>query len=103
MVTKTSAEAQNNFGQLLDLVQREPVAITRHGRPAAYVISAQEMAEIQDVREKWRKRAAADWEKWRELAEKRMSPEAAALTDEEVNRMVHEEREEIRKAKNSAQ
>jgi len=35
MIIMTSVEAQNNFGKLLDTVQREPVAITRHGRPAA--------------------------------------------------------------------
>ncbi|MFZ0747527.1 MAG: type II toxin-antitoxin system Phd/YefM family antitoxin [Terracidiphilus sp.] len=90
MITKTSAEAQNQFGQLLDTVQREPVAITRHGRPAAFVISPREMEEIQDVREKWRSRIAADWEEWREKAKKSMTPEGAALTDEEINRMVHE-------------
>jgi prevent-host-death family protein len=90
MVTKTSAEAQNQFGQLLDLVQREPVAITRHGRPAAFVISPREMEDIREEREKWRKRVAADWEVWREKARKSMTPAAAALTDEEVNRMVHE-------------
>ena len=31
MITITSVEAQNSFGQLLDTVQREPVTITRHG------------------------------------------------------------------------
>jgi len=90
MVTKTSAEAQNQFGQLLDLVQREPVAITRHGRPAAFVISAREMEDIRGERERWRERVAADWEAWRDKARKSMTPAAAALTEEEINRMVHE-------------
>jgi prevent-host-death family protein len=90
MVTKTSAEAQNQFGQLLDLAQREPVAITRHGRPAAFVISPREMEELQDVRKKWRKKVAADWEAWRERAKEGMTPAATALTEEEINRMVHE-------------
>jgi hypothetical protein len=31
------------------------------------------------------------------MALKSMTPEAAALTDDEVNRMMHEEREQIRK------
>jgi antitoxin Phd len=90
MITKTSAEAQNQFGQLLDTVQREPVAITRHGRPAAYILSPREMEEIQHLREKWRKRIAADWEDWRVKAKKSVTPEGAALTDEDINRMVHE-------------
>jgi antitoxin Phd len=92
MVTKTSAEAQNNFGQLLDLAQHEPVAITRHGRPTVYVLSVREMEEIEQEREKWRKRTAADWEEWRERAKQSMSPDSAALTGEDINRMVHESR-----------
>jgi prevent-host-death family protein len=99
MLTKTSAEAQNQFGQLLDLAQREPVAITRHGRTAAYVVSPQEMEPI--LREKERRaRLAADWEVWRENATKSMTPEAAALSDEDVVRLVHEVREEIAREKN---
>jgi len=88
MITKTSAEAQNQFGQLLDTVQREPVAITRHGRPAAFVISPRDMEDLRAIKES-RKRASAELEKWRKLARKSMTPEAAALTDEDVNRMVH--------------
>lgn len=42
MKTMTSVEAQNNFGLLLDTAQREPVSITRRGRPVAYLLSRQE-------------------------------------------------------------
>ena len=98
MITLTSAEAQNNFGKLLDTAQREPVAITRHGRTTAYVVSQREMDEIESARER-RKRLAVDWEAWRGQALRNRTPEqaaaAAALTDEDVVRMVHEAREEI--------
>ena len=99
MITKTSAEAQNQFGQLLDTVQREPVAITRHGRPAAFIVSPRDMEELMSLKER-RSQAVKDLEAWREMARKSMTPAAAALTDEEVNRMVHEEREEIMKTAN---
>ncbi|MDR3741573.1 MAG: type II toxin-antitoxin system Phd/YefM family antitoxin [Terracidiphilus sp.] len=89
MLTKTSAEAQNKFGQLLDLAQREPVAITRHGRPAAFVVSPRDIEPILRERER-RERVVKELEAWREKARKNMTPAAAALTDEEVNRMVHE-------------
>lgn len=39
MKTVTSVEAQNHFGQLLDSAQREPISITRRGRPVAYIVS----------------------------------------------------------------
>jgi antitoxin Phd len=98
MITLTSAEAQNNFGKLLDTAQREPVAITRHGRTTAYVVSQREM-EIIEADQARRKRAVAELEAWREKARRSTTPEAAALaaalTDEDVVRMVHEARDEI--------
>jgi antitoxin Phd len=94
MITLTSAEAQNNFGRLLDTAQREPVAITRHGRTTAYVISQREMDEIEAARER-RKRAVAELTAWRDKARESMTAEAAALTDEDVVKMVHEARDEI--------
>lgn len=39
MRVMTSVEAQNHFGLLLDTAQREPVSITRRGRPVAYLFS----------------------------------------------------------------
>jgi antitoxin Phd len=97
MITKTSAEAQNQFGQLLDTVQREPVAITRHGRPAAFIVSPRDMEELMSLKER-RGNAAKALAAWREMARKSVTPSAAELTDEEVNRMVHEVRAEIRKS-----
>jgi prevent-host-death family protein len=89
----TSAEAQNSFGKLLDTVQREPVAITRHGRPTAFIVSPQEMDELLSARRR-RSAAVAEFEEWSVRAKKSQSPAQAAaaeaLTDEEVNRMVHE-------------
>ena len=67
MVTMTSVEAQNSFGKLLDTVQREAVAITRHGRPTAFVVSPQDMDELLDVRRR-RSQAVADFEAWRAQA-----------------------------------
>ncbi len=36
MLTLTSVEAQSRFGELIDRAQREPVQVTRRGRPVAY-------------------------------------------------------------------
>jgi len=91
MITLTSVEAQNRFGQLLDTVQHEPVAITRHGRPAAFVVSQQDMNELLDARSK-RSKVLADFEAWSDAARARATPAAAALTDEDVVRLVHEVR-----------
>jgi antitoxin Phd len=91
MITITSVAAQNKFGQLLDIVQREPVAITRHGRPTAFIVSPQEMQDVLDARRR-RSQAVADLEAWSADAAQRSTAAAAALTDEEVTRLVHEAR-----------
>ena len=39
MITMTSLQAQNSFGEMLDTSQREPVLITRRGRSAAVLVS----------------------------------------------------------------
>jgi antitoxin Phd len=87
MITVTSMDAQNRFGQLLDTVQREPVTITRHGRTAAFIISPRDMQDLQDAR---RKRSAAvdAFDAWSEKAAASALPAAAGLSDEEVVVMV---------------
>jgi prevent-host-death family protein len=91
MLTKTSAEAQNQFGQLLDLVQREPVAITRHGRPAAFIVSPRDMEVLMAMKAN-RKPGVSAFKEWTSKFTNQVSPEVADLTDEDVVRMVHEAR-----------
>jgi prevent-host-death family protein len=47
MLTITSVEAQNRFGQLLDTAQREPITITRRGRPVAMLMAVAEFEQRQ--------------------------------------------------------
>jgi len=91
MITVTSVEAQNKFGQLLDKAQREPISITRHGRPAAFIVSPQDMDELLDARRK-RSKAVAEFEAWSRRAAKTASPEAAKLTEQDIVRLVKESR-----------
>lgn len=46
MQTITSVEAQNNFGQLMNTVPREPVIITKHGRNYAMVFAYENPIEF---------------------------------------------------------
>lgn len=84
MIRMTSIEARNRFGQLLDTAQRETVAITRHGRPTAFVVSPREMEELLRARRR-RSKAVAELEDWSARARKGAG---ADLTDEEINRLV---------------
>ncbi len=46
MKSIAAKEAKNNFGELMDTAQREPVTIERRGRAVAVVISATEYEKI---------------------------------------------------------
>jgi antitoxin Phd len=91
MRTVTSVEAQNHFGELLDNAQREPITITRRGRPVAFIVSQHDMQDLQDAR---RKRGAAveEFEAYFTKADAMLTPAARELTDEDVTRMVKESR-----------
>ncbi|WP_372827443.1 type II toxin-antitoxin system Phd/YefM family antitoxin [Polaromonas sp.] len=91
MITVTSVEAQNRFGQLLDTVQREPVTITRHGRTAAFIVSPQDMEELQAIRRK-RLSASEAFADYFAKADAALTPAARELTDEDIVRMVKESR-----------
>ena len=91
MITVTSVEAQNRFGQLLDTVQREPVTITRHGRTAAFIVSPQDMQDLQNARRK-RGTAVEAFAAYFAKADATLTPAARELTDADVVQMVKESR-----------
>lgn len=66
MITITAVEARSRLGQLLDTIQREPVTITRRGRPVAMLVAVRdcttsqgEQAGIAAVSTAWREAIAA--------------------------------------------
>lgn len=121
MLTVTSVQAQNQFGKLLDLAQRGPVGITRHGRAAGYLIAPPDMERLLKLQKQTMPYAPKpksvmdaalltdeDAAKYveRMLAESGkqsiftdldpyLTPEAAQLSDADVARMVKETRNEI--------
>ncbi len=46
MRTISAIDAKNRFGQLLDAAQREPVTVTKKGRPAAVMLSVEDYERI---------------------------------------------------------
>ena len=91
MLTVSSLEAQNRFVQLLDTAQREPVTLTRHSRTAGFIVSPQNMADLQDVKAK-RTQAVQWFEDFFAKAEAAKSSNMCALvrqlTEADVVRMV---------------
>lgn len=90
MLTLTSVEAQSRFGELIDRSQREPVQVTRRGRPVAYVICDQDMQVLNDLRT--RRETASRWyAQYREqlAQEQGPQPDAAGLTDADVTQLVN--------------
>ncbi len=44
MKSVTALEAKNRFGEVMEAAQRQPVSITRNGRPSVVMISAESYA-----------------------------------------------------------
>jgi antitoxin Phd len=89
MLTLSSLQAQNKFGELIDSAQREPVAITRRGRTVAYVIDhytyRRAMSEMFPLRGD---EAVAELD--RVLAPVRARAEAEGLTEDGLNAILDE-------------
>jgi prevent-host-death family protein len=52
MKTVPATEAKNRFGEVLEAAQRQPVSITRNGRPSVVMISAESYARRQHMSRK---------------------------------------------------
>lgn len=52
MKTLGAREAKENFGTLIDTVQREPVTILKNGRPTAVVVSTEDYARMGGSRQR---------------------------------------------------
>jgi prevent-host-death family protein len=65
-----ATEFARNFGQYREIVQREPIAVTSHGRATGYFVSAIEYEEIQRIK-----------------ASSRRSLAVADMTEDEIDRM----------------
>lgn len=46
MTIMSAKEAKNGFGKMMEDVQREPIVITKHNRPSAVLISAEDYRQI---------------------------------------------------------
>lgn len=90
MLFVTSVEAQSRFGELIDRSQREPVAVTRRGRTVAYVVSGHDMQALATVTQR-RTEAARWYAQYRaEVLPPAMVQAAAALSDDDITRLVDE-------------
>lgn len=90
-----SSEAQNRFGQLLDMAQREPVAITRHGRTAGYVIGPVDMNILMDAL-KQRTEVERQLDDYARRFEAERTPAVPDITDEEIAQEIRAYRTERR-------
>lgn len=82
MKTFTALEAKNRFGQVIDAAQREPVTVTRQGRPSVVILSAEEYQRRQT--RAWRNLLAVMEETGRYATER-------GLTEEILDRLLADE------------
>jgi prevent-host-death family protein len=98
MIKMTSLQAQSKFGELIDTSQREPVVITRHGRPISIVMSPN--GNPQDISYQFKKlmselyplrgeEALAELD--RVSAPVRASAKRQGLTEKKLNQLLNED------------
>ncbi len=69
MITFTATDAKNRFGELLEVVHREPIEIDKKGRPIAVMLSYDTYQEMKNALVEARKPSDLSWlGKWRETA-----------------------------------
>jgi prevent-host-death family protein len=92
----TSLEAQNQFGALIDTSQREPVIITRRGRPVSVMTSYQDAQTIpyhlaRMMSQAYPLRGQAAGDALRDtLANMSTLAETEGLDEADITRMLHE-------------
>ncbi len=91
MPTMTAVKAQSRFGELLDLAQREPVAVTRHGRTVAYVVSEYDYQAVQAMTQD-RANAVRWYDDYVAALKNDRSPETSRITDEDIKQLINEVR-----------
>lgn len=77
-----SSEVQSKFGEVLDIAKRDPVTVTQYGRPVVMMMGYEEGLETLRL-----KAAQALCEFLNKLPQ---YPEAEALSEDDINRLVHE-------------
>ena len=83
MRTVSAIDAKNRFGQLLEAAQREPVTVTKQGRPAAVVLSVEDYERM---------RGAANARLLDSVRRMQQEAAAAGLTEEVLDELLTDER-----------
>jgi antitoxin Phd len=91
MPSMTAVKAQSRFGELLDLAQREPVAVTRHGRTVAYVVSEYDYQAIQAMAQD-RAIAVRWYDNYVAVLKSDRSAVTPRITPEEIKQLINEHR-----------
>lgn len=80
MKTIPAKQAKDQFGSLLETAQREPVTITKQGRPAAVVLSLDEYERMGGERARLK----------RVVSDLRQNAEESGLTEEILQTIIDE-------------
>ncbi|MGB7304224.1 MAG: type II toxin-antitoxin system Phd/YefM family antitoxin [Burkholderiaceae bacterium] len=82
MKTIRSSDVQSRFGEVLDQAKRDPVTVTQYGRPVVVMMGYEEATEAM--------RLLAARKMIDMLDDLPLNPEAEALTEDDINRLIDE-------------
>ncbi len=52
MTTTSASDFQKRLGEFTDIARREPVLITRHGRPSLVLLAAEDYQRLKEIEER---------------------------------------------------
>jgi prevent-host-death family protein len=78
MPTTSATEFQKHVGEFSDIARREPVTVTRHGRPSLVLLSAEDYRRLKQIEERTTK-AMKIWELPEDLRDAMMNADLSHL------------------------
>jgi prevent-host-death family protein len=75
-----ASDFQKRVGEFSDIARREPVTVTRHGRPSVVLLSAEDYARLKQIEERATK-AIKIWELPQETIRAMQAAKLSHLTD----------------------
>lgn len=91
MLTLPLNETDARLREVAKTAQREPITILDNGKPLVIVVTPDDLERVAAEQAQARRHeAVAEYDAYMKHVRKERTPDAKALTEEEVNRLVHE-------------
>lgn len=91
MLTLPLNETDTRLREVAQTAQREPVTLLENGKPLVIIVTPGDLERVAEEQAQARRNeAVAEYDAYCDQVRPFLSPEAYELTEEDINRLVHE-------------